>query len=217
VLPTQSACSVLKQPVSIVELGFLRFYTTTVLSVVPAEPTDPKDVEMTDPGVGTPRDVSMKRDMSMDTSSNEPSGSQKNRPSGAASEARENVGATFERVKSDIAEAANATGSDLAADMRNLRADAAKLQEALLSFTSEAGTHTARAARDVGSTVADRVGSVAGDVARSGADVAASATAQAKTFASELEGMARKNPLGTLACTLLVGVVIGMMTRGNRS
>lgn len=155
-----------------------------------------------------------KQDMSMDTSSNQPSGS--NGPSGAAAEARENIGAALERGKSGIAEAANAAGSDLAADMLNLRADAVKLQEALSRLTSEVGTQTGRAAREVGSTVADRVGSVAGDVARGGADVAASATAQAKTFASELEGMARKNPLGTLACTLLVGVVIGMMTRGSR-
>jgi ElaB/YqjD/DUF883 family membrane-anchored ribosome-binding protein len=148
----------------------------------------------------------------MDTSSNQPSGSQKNGPS----EARENIGAALERGKSDIAEAANASGSELAAHMRDLRADAAKLQEALSRLTSEVGTQTAQAARDVGSTVADRVSSVAGDVARGGADVAASATAQAKTLATELEGMARKNPLGTLACTLLVGVVIGMMTRGSR-
>jgi len=153
----------------------------------------------------------------MDTSSNQPSGSQKNGPSGAASEARENIGAALERGKSDIAEATNASGSELAAHMRDLRADAAKLQEALSRLTSEVGTQTAQAARDVGSTVADRMSSVASDVARGGADVAASATAQAKTLASELEGMARKNPLGTLACTLLVGVVIGMMTRGNRS
>jgi ElaB/YqjD/DUF883 family membrane-anchored ribosome-binding protein len=152
----------------------------------------------------------------MDTSSNQPSGSQKNRPSGPASEARESIGATFERGKSGIAEAANVTGSELAADMRNLRADAVKLQETLSRLTSELGTQTARGVRDVGSTVADRVGSVASDVARGGADVAASATAQAKTFASELEGMARNNPLGTLACTLLVGVVIGMITRGSR-
>lgn len=150
----------------------------------------------------------------MDTSSNQTSGSHRNRPSGAATEARENIGAAF--GKSAIAEDANTTGSDLAADMRNLRADALRLQETLSRLTSTAGSQTAQAARDVGSTVADRVGSVASDVARSGADVAASATAQAKTLASELEGMARKNPLGTLACTLLVGVVIGMMTRGNR-
>jgi ElaB/YqjD/DUF883 family membrane-anchored ribosome-binding protein len=152
----------------------------------------------------------------MDTSSNQPSGSQRNRTSGAVSEARENIGASFERGKSSIAEAANATGGELATDLSNLRADAVKLQEALSRLTSEIGTQTARGVRDVGSTVADRVGSVASDVARGGADVAASATAQAKTFASELEGMARKNPLGTLACTLLVGVVIGMITRGSR-
>jgi len=152
----------------------------------------------------------------MDSSSNQSSGSQKHRPSGAASEARESIGAAFERGKSGTAEAVNAAGSELAADMRNLRADAIKLQEALSRLTSEVGTQTARAARDVGATVADQVSSMASEVARGGADVAASATAQAKTFASELEGMARKNPLGTLACTLLVGVVIGMMTRGSR-
>ena len=38
---------------------------------------------------------------------------------------------------------------------------------------------------------------------------------QVKTFASEMENMARKNPLGTIGATLLVGVVIGMMSRGR--
>jgi hypothetical protein len=37
----------------------------------------------------------------------------------------------------------------------------------------------------------------------------------AKTLASELEGMARRNPLGTIAGALLVGVIIGMMSRGR--
>jgi ElaB/YqjD/DUF883 family membrane-anchored ribosome-binding protein len=41
------------------------------------------------------------------------------------------------------------------------------------------------------------------------------ATEQAKTFAAELEGMARRNPLGTIAGAVLVGVVIGMMSRGR--
>ena len=46
-------------------------------------------------------------------------------------------------------------------------------------------------------------------------DVAASAKEQVKTFASEVENMARKNPLGTIGATLLVGVVLGMMSRGR--
>ena len=32
-----------------------------------------------------------------------------------------------------------------------------------------------------------------------------------------MENMARKNPLGTIGATLLVGVVIGMMSRGGRA
>jgi hypothetical protein len=41
------------------------------------------------------------------------------------------------------------------------------------------------------------------------------ATEQAKTLASDLEGMARRNPLGTSAGAVLVGVVIGLMSRGR--
>ena len=138
-------------------------------------------------------------------------------PSNGPSEARDEIGAAVERGKSSIADAASAAGSDVAGDLRTLRADVAKLQATLANFASDVGTKTGLAAKDVGSTVANQVGAVAGEVAQSGADLAASATAQAKTFASELETMARKNPLGTLAGTLLVGMVIGMMSRGSRS
>jgi ElaB/YqjD/DUF883 family membrane-anchored ribosome-binding protein len=40
-----------------------------------------------------------------------------------------------------------------------------------------------------------------------------SAGDQAKTFASELETMARRNPLGTLAGAVAIGVLIGIMGR----
>ena len=45
--------------------------------------------------------------------------------------------------------------------------------------------------------------------------MASSATEQLKTFATELEGIARKNPLGALAGALAVGVVIGLIVRGR--
>jgi ElaB/YqjD/DUF883 family membrane-anchored ribosome-binding protein len=138
-----------------------------------------------------------------------------NNPSNAASEARDDVGAALERGKANIAGAASSAGSDVAGDLRRLRADVAQLQATLSTFASTVGKETSLAAKDVGSTIANQVGAVAGEVAQSGADLAASATAQAKTFASELEGMARKNPLGTVASALLVGVVIGMMSRGR--
>ena len=45
--------------------------------------------------------------------------------------------------------------------------------------------------------------------------MASSATEQLKTFGTELEDIARKNPLGALAGALAVGVVIGLIVRGR--
>jgi ElaB/YqjD/DUF883 family membrane-anchored ribosome-binding protein len=75
---------------------------------------------------------------------------------------------------------------------------------------SQAGGEATRTAQSVGSAVASQIGGVA-------SDMASATTEQAKTFASELENMARKNPLGTIGVTLLAGVIIGMITRGGRS
>ena len=80
--------------------------------------------------------------------------------------------------------------------------------------TSRAG-ETANAIRDIGESVAAQVGTAASGLADKSSELASSAKAQAKTFASELEAMARRNPLGTIAGALLVGVVIGMMSRGR--
>jgi hypothetical protein len=79
---------------------------------------------------------------------------------------------------------------------------------------SRAG-ETTKAIRDIGETVAAQVGTAASGLADKSSELASSAKAQAKTFASELEAMARRNPLGTIAGALLVGVVIGMMSRGR--
>ena len=81
-------------------------------------------------------------------------------------------------------------------------------------ITSRAGD-AAKVIRDIGETVAAQVGTTAGGLADKGSELAGSAKAQVKTFASELEAMARRNPLGTIAGALLVGVVIGMMSRGR--
>jgi ElaB/YqjD/DUF883 family membrane-anchored ribosome-binding protein len=60
----------------------------------------------------------------------------------------------------------------------------------------------------MGSAVASEVGQAASEVANV-------ATEQAKTLLSEIEATARRNPLGTIGATLLVGVVLGMMSRGR--
>jgi hypothetical protein len=80
--------------------------------------------------------------------------------------------------------------------------------------TSGAG-EAAKTIRDIGETVAAQVGTTASGLADKGSELATSARDQAKTFASELEAMARRNPLGTIVGALLVGVVIGMMSRGR--
>jgi hypothetical protein len=46
-------------------------------------------------------------------------------------------------------------------------------------------------------------------------DMAKSASHQVTTFASELEAMAKRNPLGTLAGAVMAGVLIGFLARGR--
>ena len=123
---------------------------------------------------------------------------------------RSDVGNALERGRSGIADSAQTAGTDLASDVSKLRADIASIQETMSKFVSQAGGEAAKTAQDVGSAVASQIGGVA-------SDMASATTAQVKTFASEMENMARKNPLGTIGVTLLAGVIIGMITRGGRS
>ena len=73
-----------------------------------------------------------------------------------------------------------------------------------------------RDAAGVAAAAAERVGDVAGDLARGGANAAAAATDRAKSFAGELEGMARRNPMGVIAGAVVIGVLIGVFGRGRR-
>ena len=65
-------------------------------------------------------------------------------------------------------------------------------------------------------TAASQGNEAASGAADTSSDLAASAKQHAKTFVSELEALARRNPLGTIAGTLMVGVIIGMISRGRR-
>jgi hypothetical protein len=46
-------------------------------------------------------------------------------------------------------------------------------------------------------------------------DMVKSASQQVTTFASELEAMTKRNPLGTLAGALMAGVLIGVLARSR--
>ena len=99
--------------------------------------------------------------------------------------------------------------------LSELRQDMASLKSTLSRFASQAGDDAAKTVRGAGQTLASQVGGAASNVADMGSDLATTAKEHAKTFASELEGMARRNPLGTIAGALVVGVVIGLMSRGR--
>jgi ElaB/YqjD/DUF883 family membrane-anchored ribosome-binding protein len=128
---------------------------------------------------------------------------------------KDKVGDALDRGKSGLADSAYAAGDSLNDDVAKLREDMAAIQKTLSKFASEAGNEAVKTAQNVGSAVASQVGDVASQVGAAASEYASQASQQVKTFASEMETMARKNPLGTIGATLLVGVVIGMMSRGR--
>jgi ElaB/YqjD/DUF883 family membrane-anchored ribosome-binding protein len=124
---------------------------------------------------------------------------------GGAKEIKDKVGDALDRGRSGLADSAQAAGEGFASDVAQLREGMATLQETVSKFISEAGSEAVKTAQNIGSTVGDAAG-----------QMASAAKGQAKTVTSEIENMARSNPLGTLAATLVIGVVIGMMSRGGR-
>jgi ElaB/YqjD/DUF883 family membrane-anchored ribosome-binding protein len=100
--------------------------------------------------------------------------------------------------------------------LNQLSRDVASLKDTFSLLVSQAGGEAAKKMRNMGEAVASQVSDTASGVADTGSDLASSAKHRATTFASELEAMARRNPLGTIAGTLLVGVIVGMMSRGRR-
>ena len=102
-------------------------------------------------------------------------------------------------------------------DSTSLRADLDALKEQLAAFVARAGSDAMKTAREATADVANQVGSKASEVANQvgnkASELANTASEQAKTFASELERVARNNPLGALAGALVVGVVIGLIGR----
>ena len=99
--------------------------------------------------------------------------------------------------------------------LSQLSRDVASLKNTFALLASQTGGEAVKTMRNMSDAVASHVGDAASGVADTGSGLATSAKQQAKTFTSELEAMARRNPLGTIAGTLVVGVIIGMMSRGR--
>src|SRR5262245_14659087 len=103
----------------------------------------------------------------------------------------------------------------LSAEMSNLRRDVTSRKDTFARLASKVGGEVAKTAGGMSQPSTPQVGSATSGVADAGSELASATKEHAKTFASELEGMARRNPLGTIAGALLVGVIIGMMSRGR--
>ena len=99
--------------------------------------------------------------------------------------------------------------------MNQLSRDVAGLKDTLAKLVSQASGRGAQAVQGMSRSVASQVGSAASGIADTGSDLVSTAKGHAKTFASELEDMARRNPLGTIAGALLIGAIFGMMSRGR--
>ena len=69
--------------------------------------------------------------------------------------------------------------------------------------------------KDVVGDAVDRGQAAVSQAGTAASEMAGSATQQITTFASELEAMAKRNPLGTLAGAVTAGVFIGFLMRGR--
>jgi ElaB/YqjD/DUF883 family membrane-anchored ribosome-binding protein len=121
----------------------------------------------------------------------------------------DSVARGHEAVAATATDAVNAAGPDLQA----LQADLNRLKDTVTRFMAEAADEATKSAREVSANVASKVGDVASDIAQRGSAMASTATEQAKTFASEVESMARRNPIGAMAGAVMVGILIGMLGR----
>ena len=109
---------------------------------------------------------------------------------------------SLNRSKEAIGSAANEAIDAAASDLQSLRQDLNSLRETITAFMSEAGTEAMKSAREVSSALAEQ-----------GATVAARAAERGKSLVGDIEDMARRNPLGTLAGAVVVGMLIATFAR----
>jgi ElaB/YqjD/DUF883 family membrane-anchored ribosome-binding protein len=133
--------------------------------------------------------------------------------SGSSNPKPNSIGDALGRGRDAVSDAANEAARSSGADLQAIQNDLNSLKDTLSRFMSQASTQAVKSARDATSNFAGQVGDAASDFADRGSQLVSSAGDQAKTFASELETMARRNPLGTLAGAVAIGVLIGIMGR----
>jgi len=83
------------------------------------------------------------------------------------------------------------------------------------SQPSETITDTIDSVKNTVGDAIDRGQAAVSQATAAASDMAKSASHQITTFASELEAMTKRNPLGILAGAVLAGVLIGVLARGR--
>jgi ElaB/YqjD/DUF883 family membrane-anchored ribosome-binding protein len=137
----------------------------------------------------------------------------KDSPRGGTDGPGSSISESVARGKEAIGTAATEAMSSAGTDLQSLRTDLNSLKDTLAKFMSQAGVEAAKSAREVTSNVAGQVGDVTTDLADKGAALVSAASDHAKSFGSELENMARRNPIAVLAGAAVIGVLIGLMGR----
>jgi ElaB/YqjD/DUF883 family membrane-anchored ribosome-binding protein len=98
----------------------------------------------------------------------------------------------------------------------SLADDIASLKETVAGLVASMGSEATKSVKAASDAVTTQIGNVASGALDAGASAASFAGDQAKSMANELEAFARRNPLGALGGTLVLGILIGMIAR-NRS
>jgi ElaB/YqjD/DUF883 family membrane-anchored ribosome-binding protein len=100
-------------------------------------------------------------------------------------------------------------------DIQSLKSDLLSLKESLASLTSTAATNTMGLASDAASKVTDTVSDAASLIAEKSSNMASVASKGAQSLSVEVEDLTRRNPLAALAGAVVIGLLIGMASRGR--
>ena len=84
------------------------------------------------------------------------------------------------------------------------------------SFVSQGdGSGMTQSFRDAGQTVSARVTEAASSAVEQGSELASAASGQIQTYKEDLLAFARRRPLASLVGAAIVGLLIGLLTRGR--
>ncbi len=100
-------------------------------------------------------------------------------------------------------------------DIKSLREELQTLKNSMAAVSSHAASSTMGMASDAAAAVSSKVSDAASMISGKTADVASAASSGVQSLSGEIEVMTRRNPLAALAGAAVLGMLIGMMSRGR--